>query len=222
MTFKMVVFDWDGTILDSTGAITRAIRHACTEAGLPDPGAEIASYVIGLGLTDALRHAAPGASDEQVAKLVNSYREHYLSNDHELELFSGAIPLLKALNELGVICTVATGKSRQGLNRAMAHSDTGRYFMGSRCADECHSKPHPQMLLELLAEFDLEPEQALMVGDTTHDLNMAQAAGVKAVSVQTGAHPPSLLNQVPHYKSFLSINEMSPWLIDHIQQARTA
>lgn len=216
MTFKMVVFDWDGTLLDSTGAITRAIRHACVSADLPDPGAEIASYVIGLGLGDALRHAAPGASDAQIAKLVEAYRDHYLSKDHELELFTGAVPLLQALNELSVICTVATGKSRQGLNRAMANSDTGRYFMGSRCADECHSKPHPQMLLELMEEFNTDPEHVVMIGDTTHDLNMAQAAGVKAVSVQTGAHPPKLLNQVPHYNSFLSINEMTPWLIDLI------
>ena len=153
MTYKMVVFDWDGTILDSTGAITRAIQHACLDAGLPDPGEEIASYVIGLGLSDALRHAAPGASEAQIALLVESYRKHYLSKDHELELFSGAIPLLKQLNAMGVICTVATGKSRQGLNRAMANSDTARYFMGSRCADECHSKPHPQMILELMEEL---------------------------------------------------------------------
>ncbi|WP_370263108.1 HAD hydrolase-like protein, partial [Limnobacter sp.] len=140
MTYKMVVFDWDGTILDSTGAITRAIQQACLEAGLPDPGAEIASYVIGLGLNDALRHAAPGATESQIASLVNSYRHHYLSKDHELELFSGVVPLLQSLNDMKVICTVATGKSRQGLNRALEQTGTGRYFMGSRCADECHSK----------------------------------------------------------------------------------
>lgn len=219
MTFKMVVFDWDGTLLDSTGAITRAIRQACVDAGLADPGAEIASYVIGLGLADALRHAAPGASDDQIRKLVESYRTHYLSNDHELSLFEGVVPLLQALNDRGVICTVATGKSRQGLNRAMAHSDTGRFFMGSRCADECHSKPHPQMLLELMDEFGLEPSEVVMVGDTTHDLNMAQAAGVRAIAVETGAHPPRLLAQVPHFKSFLSVNEMAPWLLDYLEQA---
>lgn len=220
MSFKMVVFDWDGTLLDSTGAITRAIRHACLSADLPDPGAEIASYVIGLGLGDALRHAAPGASDDQIARLIKAYRDHYLSNDHELELFTGAIPLLKALNELDVICTVATGKSREGLNRAMANSNTAQYFKGSRCADECHSKPHPQMLLELMEEFETEPEHVVMIGDTTHDLNMAQAAGVKAISVQTGAHPLRLLQQVPHHHSFLSINEMTPWLIDTISNAK--
>jgi phosphoglycolate phosphatase len=216
MTYKMVVFDWDGTILDSTGAITRAIQGACVDAGLPDPGEEIASYVIGLGLTDALRHAAPGANESQIAMLVDSYRRHYLSNDHELQLFTGAVPLLRQLTEMGVICTVATGKSRQGLNRAMAHSDTGRYFMGSRCADECHSKPHPQMILELMEEFDTDPSDVVMIGDTTHDLNMAKAAGVHALSVQTGAHPPKLLNQVPHLQSFHSINELAPWLVKTI------
>lgn len=216
----MVVFDWDGTILDSTGAITRAIQQACLDAGLPDPGEEIASYVIGLGLTDALRHAAPGANDQQIARLVDSYRTHYLSKDHELSLFSGAVPLLQSLNDLGVICTVATGKSRLGLNRAMSNSDTGRFFMGSRCADECHSKPHPQMLFELMEEFDTPAEHVVMIGDTTHDLNMAQSAGVHALSVQKGAHPIRLLNQVPHLKSFPSINELAPWLIQTISQSR--
>ena len=103
MTYKMVVFDWDGTILDSTGAITRSIQRACLDAGLPDPGEEIASYVIGLGLSDALRHAAPGASEAQIGLLVESYRKHYLSKDHELEFFTGAVTLLKDLNEMGVI-----------------------------------------------------------------------------------------------------------------------
>ncbi len=216
MTYKMVVFDWDGTILDSTGAITRSTQRACIDAVLPDPGEEIASYVIGLGLTDALRHAAPSASEAQIAMLVDGYRRHYLSKDHELELFTGAVPLLQALNEMGVICTVATGKSRHGLNRAMSNSSTAQYFMGSRCADECHSKPHPQMILELMEEFNTGPSQVVMIGDTTHDLNMAQAAGVHALSVQTGAHPPHLLNQVPHLQSFRSINELAPWLIQTI------
>lgn len=216
MTYKMVVFDWDGTILDSTGAITRSIQNACLDVGLPDPGEEIASYVIGLGLSDALRHAAPGANDAQIKLLIELYRKHYLSKDHELELFAGAVPLLKTLNEMGVICTVATGKSRQGLNRAMSNSGTAPYFMGSRCADECHSKPHPQMILELIEEFDVDPANVVMIGDTTHDLNMAQAAGVHALSVQTGAHPPKLLDQVPHLKSFHSINELAPWLIQVI------
>lgn len=220
MAFKMVVFDWDGTLLDSTGAITNVIRKACVEAGLPDPGAEIASYVIGLGLSDALRHAAPGATEEQVVKLVNSYRQHYLSNDHELNLFDGAIPLLQALNELEVICTVATGKSRQGLDRAMAQSDTSRYFAASRCADECFSKPHPQMLEELIEEFALAPNEVVMIGDTTHDLNMARSANTHAIAVRSGAHSPELLAEVPHLMSFQSINEAAPWLISTIKNGK--
>lgn len=218
MAFKMVVFDWDGTILDSTGSITRSIRKACVDASLRDPGEDIASYVIGLGLQDALRHAAPDATDEQVKQLIESYRKSYLSTDHELELFSGVIPLLQALNELEVICTVATGKSRQGLNRAFDHSKTGKFFAASRCADECHSKPHPQMLHELMDEFSLSPDTVLMIGDTTHDLNMASAAGTHALSVRSGAHPARLLDEVPHLKSFKSINEAAPWLLDIIQR----
>lgn len=218
MAFKMVVFDWDGTILDSTGLIAKSIRLACLDADLPDPGEEIASYVIGLGLSDALRHAAPGATQEQINRLVAGYRKHYLGTEHELNLFEGVPGLLSDLNALGVICTVATGKSRAGLDRAMAMSDTAKYFMSSRCADECHSKPHPQMLLQLMEEFDLPPNQVVMIGDTTHDLNMAQSAKTHAISVQTGAHPPSLLDQVPHLKSFHSINQAAPWLLQTIKK----
>ncbi|GLR25890.1 MULTISPECIES: HAD-IA family hydrolase [Limnobacter] len=218
MKYKMVVFDWDGTILDSTGAITRAIQRSCVDVGLPDPGPEIASYVIGLGLSDALRHAAPGATDAQIKGLVEGYRRHYLATDHELQIFDGVVPLLQALNERGVLCTVATGKSRQGLNRAMAQSGTGRYFSASRCADECFSKPHPQMLHELMAEFALEPEDLVMIGDTTHDLQMAQSAGVHSVAVQSGAHTPALLATVPHLIAFPSINEAAPWLINNVRK----
>lgn len=220
MAFKMVVFDWDGTLLDSTGLITRAIRRACVDAELADPGEEIASYVIGLGLADALRHAAPGASDQQVQKLVDSYRLHYLSTDHELNLFDGVHGLLKDLNDRGIICTVATGKSRAGLDRAMDQSDTRQYFMASRCADECHSKPHPEMLLELMAEFDTSPRDVLMIGDTTHDLLMAQSAKTHAISVQCGAHSPELLAKVPHLRSFYSINQAAPWLIQSIERGQ--
>ena len=217
MAFKMVVFDWDGTLLDSTGAIAKTIRRACVEAGLADPGPEIASFVIGLGLADALRHAAPDATEEQVAKLVDGYRRHYLSNDHELNLFDGVVPLLKQLNEMNVLCTVATGKSRAGLDRAMAQTGTAEYFSASRCADECFSKPHPQMLHELIEEFAVQPTDVVMIGDTTHDLNMARAAKTHAVAVRSGAHSAEMLEQVPHLKAFLSIDEAAPWLVSAIR-----
>ncbi len=216
MTYKMVIFDWDGTLLDSTGAIAKSIRRACLDSGLPDPGEEVASYVIGLGLSQALARAAPQASQSQINLMIDSYRKHYLSKDHDLELFSGVLPLITTLNAMGTICTVATGKSRQGLNRAMSNSGTTPYFKGSRCADECRSKPDPQMILELMDEFNVDPVHVVMIGDTTHDLYMAQSAGVHALSVQSGAHPLKLLNQVPHLKTFLSINELAPWLIQTI------
>jgi phosphoglycolate phosphatase len=216
MTFKMVVFDWDGTLLDSTGIIAKGIRHACQVAGLEDPGQQVASYVIGMGLVQALHHAAPQATEQQLSVLIEAYKSFYLSQDQDLALFSGVIPLLKTLNKIGVICTVATGKSRPGLNRAMENTGTAQYFMGSRCADECHSKPHPQMILELIDEFCVSPEQVLMIGDTTHDLNMAHAAGVQALAVQSGAHSPDMLKTAPHLQAFLSINEAASWLIHTI------
>ncbi|NJM33026.1 MAG: HAD-IA family hydrolase [Limnobacter sp.] len=213
MAFKMIVFDWDGTLLDSTGAITHAIRQACQDAALPDPGQEIASFVIGLGLAEALRYAAPSATDEQLNILTESYRHNYLKADHTLRLFAGAVPLLEALQQRNITCTVATGKSRQGLNRAMEQTKTRPFFAGTRCADECHSKPHPEMLHELMEEFSFVPEEVLMIGDTTHDLQMAQAAGTHALAVCSGAHPRNMLVQLPHLAAFTSVSEATPWLL---------
>ena len=218
MTYKMIVFDWDGTVFDSTGLIADLIRLSCTEVWFTDPGEHAASYVIGMGLPQAFAMLVPQASHEQINQILERYRYHYLQQRNSVKLFKEVVPLLTSLRDLGVICTVATGKSRAGLNRTMAECQVAHFFAASRCADECFSKPHPQMLEQLLNEFSLAPNHALMIGDTTHDLNMAHALGVPAVSVQSGAHSLQLLQQVPHLKSFLSINEVAPWLISQIKQ----
>ena len=187
--FDLIAFDWDGTLCDSTAIIVRCIQAAVCDVGGAMPSDEAASYVIGMGLMQALAHAAPDVPRERYAELGNRYRYHYLQHQNDLSLFAGVMPLLGALRDRGHLLTVATGKSRRGLNEALHTAQLRGIFDGSRTADETAGKPHPLMLQELMAEFDVAPERVLMIGDTTHDLQMAQAAGCASVGVGYGAHP---------------------------------
>ena len=215
MKYKLIVFDWDGTILNSAGAIVRAIQAACRDLNLPVPSDRQASHVIGLGLLDAMKQAVPDLPIERHEEMTDRYRFHYLSGDHELMLFDGIPELLAGLQSTGHILTIATGKSRLGLDRALKHADLGRFFQASRCADECHSKPHPQMLEELMTEFGVAPEATLMIGDTSHDLLMAQNAGVESVAVTYGAHPHEHLAEHRPRACVHSVEELDRWLSDH-------
>ena len=210
--FELLVFDWDGTLLDSAGAIVEAIKAACRDLELPEPSDERARHVIGLGLGDALRHAVPELKEAHYSLMVDRYRHHYLSRDHELLLFEGAAELIAELSASGFLLAVATGKSRHGLDRALKTSGLGAYFEASRCADECHSKPHPQMLDELMAEFAVLPGKTLMIGDTTHDLQMARNAGVAGLAVTYGAHPLSALDALQPLASLHKVEELAAWL----------
>ncbi len=210
--FDLLVFDWDGTLLDSTSAIVAAIQAACRDLGLPEPSDTRASHVIGLGLADALRYAVPTLTEHRFPEMIERYRYHYLSRDHELDLFSGVVDLVSGLHAAGFHLAVATGKSRAGLGRSMARSGLAEYFSATRCADECHSKPHPQMLKELLSEFFLPPDRALMIGDTTHDLQMASNAGVAALAVSYGAHPADVLDSMNPLARLHSVEELGNWL----------
>lgn len=187
--FDLIAFDWDGTLCDSTAIIVRCIQAAVCDVGGAMPSDEAASYVIGMGLMQALAHAAPDVPRERYTELGNRYRYHYLQHQNDLSLFAGVMPLLGALRDRGHLLTVATGKSRRGLNEALHTAQLRGMFDGSRTADETAGKPHPLMLYELMAEFDVAPERVLMIGDTTHDLQMAQAAGCASVGVGYGAHP---------------------------------
>lgn len=185
---KLVVFDWDGTLVDSTRAIVIAMQHAAADLGLPVPSSQQASHVIGLGLHDALRLAVPSLTAERLPAYIERYRVHYLSRDAQLGAFEGIEAMLDALEQAGVALAVATGKSRQGLDRALSQFDWRRRFVATRCADEGEPKPHPWMLEDLASELGLAPAEMLMVGDTTHDLGMARAAGAAAIGVTYGAH----------------------------------
>ena len=210
--FELIVFDWDGTLMDSTGAIVASIQAAAMDLGIPPPSDERASHIIGLGLIDALRHALPDLPSERYQVVAERYRHHFLSRDNDLLLFDGAAELIDELTAAGHYLAVATGKTRKGLDRAFAVSGLGLRFHASRCADECHSKPHPQMLEELMAEFGVEPDATLMIGDTTHDLLMAKNAGVAALGVAYGAHPrESLEAETPLYCAG-NVAELAAWL----------
>lgn len=210
--YDLIVFDWDGTLMDSAAAIVRAIQAASRDLGLPAPADADARHVIGLGLADALRHAVPGLAPERYPEMVERYRHHYLSRDHELVLFDGVEALIGDLAAAGHWLAVATGKSRVGLDRALGHSGLKERFHSSRCADECFSKPHPQMLEELMVEFGISPDRTLMIGDTSHDLQMAANAGVGALAVSYGAHPEEHLLGCDPLACLHSVEELSAWL----------
>ena len=210
--FELLVFDWDGTLLDSAGAIVDAIQAACSDLGLPIPADERARHVIGLGLHDALRYAVPNLPAERYPLMVERYRHHYVRHDHELQLFDGAAAMIAELAAAGFLLAVATGKSRIGLDRALHNSGLGTYFHASRCADECFSKPHPQMLEELMDELSVDAERTLMIGDTTHDLLMGRNAGVACLAAGYGAHPAAALDALAPLARLQEIEEMAQWL----------
>ena len=191
--FDLIVFDWDGTLMDSAASIVHAIQSACRDLGLPAPDDARARHVIGLGLIEALQYAVPDLPRENYPELSERYRHHYFARFDDLVLFPGVADLLAWLAGQGRLLAVATGKSRKGLDHALERSGLGPVFRATRCADECFSKPHPQMLEELMLELAVPPGKTLMIGDTTHDLRMAESAGVAGVGVGFGAHPPEAL-----------------------------
>lgn len=212
--YDLVVFDWDGTIVDSTTMIAQCIRKAATDLAVTVPTLEQASHVIGLGLADALAAAVPDLPSHRAEEFSLRYRHHYLSIESDIVLFDGVRALLVALAESGATLAVATGKSRRGLDRAFAATGLGMLFSASRCADETHPKPHPAMLLELTDELDIAPERTVMIGDTTHDLTMAQAAKVAGIGVTYGAHPRSLLEGCAPVALAASVAELHAWLMN--------
>lgn len=210
--FDLIVFDWDGTLMDSPAAIVAAIQSACSDLGIEPPSDERARHIIGLGLEDALRHALPWLPATEYRRMAERYRYHYLAQDHTVRLFPGTYDLVAALHDAGVKLAVATGKARRGLDRALETSGLGRFFHATRCADECPSKPHPAMLLEIMAALDVDAQRTVMVGDTTHDLEMARSAGVDSLAVAFGAHPQAALSAAASLGCAATVEELQAWL----------
>jgi phosphoglycolate phosphatase len=210
--FDLLIFDWDGTLMDSAGAIAACIQAACADMRLPIPTREEASHVIGLGLREALAHLFPDLPETHHPILADHYRRHFLGQDREIPLFEGARELLEELHAGGFQLAVATGKARRGLDRAFSHTGLERYFHASRTADETFSKPHPAMIEELLDELMVAPERALMIGDTTHDLEMARNAGISSLAAGYGAHPAEGLGEHGALRVCTSFAELAEWL----------
>ncbi len=213
--FDLIVFDWDGTLMDSTSTIVRCIQAAAKDLGLPTPDKSAASYVIGLGLLDAMQVAVPDLDPMYYPKMVERYKFHYLTQDKDLSLFDGVDDMLKDLAGQGYFLAVATGKSRVGLNRALNATNLLSLFDATRCADETFSKPHPAMLMELTRELGQDMGRTLMIGDTTHDLQMAINAGAAGVAVEFGAHASTQLAALNPLYSANSIRSLHQWLVDN-------
>lgn len=210
--FDLIAFDWDGTLFDSTAIIVRCIQAAVADVGGAVPSQRAASYVIGMGLMQALAHAAPDVPPEKYPLLGERYRHHYWVHQHDISLFDGVLPMLADLKAHHHWLTVATGKSRRGLDEALQAVELKGVFDGSRTADETAGKPSPLMLHELMCEFGVDPERTLMIGDTTHDLQMAVNAGCASVGVSYGAHEPDAFDQLRPLHIAHSVRELHDWL----------
>ena len=214
-SFDLIVFDWDGTLMDSAAAIVASLQGACRDLDFPVPGDEQARYIIGLGLHDALSHILPGLDASQYPRVVDRYRHHFLALDGGTALFPGIAEVVADLHGAGYQLAIATGKSRRGLARALDATGLVSFFHASRCADEGHTKPHPGMLQEVMRELAARSDRTLMIGDTTHDLEMARAAGVAALGVGYGAHARDALLACEPLACVASVAELRDWLAVH-------
>ena len=211
--FDLIAFDWDGTLFDSTALITRCIQEAVRDVGGAVPSDRDASYVIGMGLMQALAHAAPDVPVERYPELGARYRHHYIAHKHDISLFEGILEMLTELRSHQHWLAVATGKTRQGLDDALHSSELKGMFDSSRTVDETAGKPHPRMLLELMSEFGVDPGRTLMIGDTTHDLQMAANAGCPSVAVSYGAHEPEAFHALKPLFVAHSVRQLHDWLL---------
>ena len=189
LPFDLLVFDWDGTLMDSEGYIVSCLQAAGAACGLPELDRNQLRNVIGLGLIESVQTLYPDAAVDVIQRFIDSYREYYLDSDREAtQFFPGVGDMLAALNQRGYLMAVATGKSRRGLDRSLEESNSRHLFHCTRCADEAFSKPHPRMLLDIMERLDVEPERTLMIGDTEYDMLMAQNAGTASLAVSHGVH----------------------------------
>lgn len=210
--FDLIAFDWDGTLYDSTAVIVQCIQAAIQDVGGKVPDHSSASFVIGMSLQQALVHAAPDLPANKYPELVRYYQTHYRARHSELVLFAGVREMLLRLGQSGHLLAIATGKSRRGLDEALTSLALDSVFDATRTADETAGKPDPKMLCELMEQLDVPIGRTLMIGDTTHDLAMARAAGCACVAVTYGAHQPSQLSGQGQLFTAHSLDELSAWI----------
>lgn len=212
---KLIVFDWDGTLMDSVAHIVASLQNAITELNLePKTDTEVKN-IIGLGLREALLALYPQATDIELTALVKRYREHFFDKQNNpSELFTGAKDLIIELDANDYFLAVATGKGRNGLDKVLAETGMGKYFPITRCADEAHSKPHPQMMLDIIDYFGIDANEAIMVGDTEYDLQMANNAAAQSVAVTYGVHEKQRLLDCKPLTCLDSLNDLHEWLLN--------
>ena len=215
--YALIVFDWDGTLMDSAARIVDCMQLAAVDVGVAVPTAAETREIIGLGLNEAIARLFPVAPAEQVRELVDAYRYHWLGDAvTAASMFHGAVDLVERLHAHGLLLAVATGKSRRGLEKSLDESGLRHYFHATRCADETFSKPHPQMLQEILVDLDTPASRALVVGDTEYDMLMAANAGVDAVGMSHGVHSSERLLATGARACFDSLSELERWLLDEL------
>lgn len=211
--FDLIVFDWDGTLMDSESHIVACMQQACRDLGLEVLPAVQVRNVIGLGLTEAIQALLPGADGDRVRQFADRYRHHFLSTADEMAaFFPGAEKVLDRLESAGYLLGVATGKSRRGLDRVLASTGWRHRFHATRCADETFSKPHPEMLLQIMDVLGVKPGRTLMIGDTEYDLEMASGAGAASVGVSYGVHESQRLMRHGPLTILDDIAELPGWL----------
>lgn len=213
--FELLVFDWDGTLMDSTSSIVASLQAACGDLDLPVPSHERAHHIIGLGLIDAMAYVLPGVDPAIYPRVIERYGSHFRQREPDNPLFPGAEDTLRTLKDRGYLLAVATGKSRRGLDRVLEKTGLKSVFDVTRCGEESGSKPHPGMLIELISVLGVTSTESLMIGDTTHDMQMAINAGVACVAAAYGAHPKLQLLKLNPLACFDHPPELWQWLTRH-------
>jgi phosphoglycolate phosphatase len=211
---KLIVFDWDGTLMDSVAHIVACLQNAINELSLEPKSNDELKNIIGLGLREAFYALYPQANDNELTALTARYREYFFDQDSApCELFSGARELVEELNEKNYFLAVATGKGRNGLDKVLNETGMNKFFPVTRCADESHSKPHPQMILDIIDYYGINANEAIMVGDTDYDLQMANNAKAKSIGVTYGVHEKQRLLDCKPLICLDNMNELHQWLL---------
>ena len=213
MKFKLIVFDWDGTLMDSEARIVDCMQLAIADTGQPARAAEQIRNVIGLGLQEAVEVLFPQSSKEECGQVAQGYREHYFTNQGAPSpLFPGAAEVVRELGEQDYLLAVATGKGRRGLDESMRDSGVEGLFHSTRCADETFSKPHPEMLEQIMDELGVSPRETLMVGDTEYDMQLAANARTAALAVDYGVHSRERLLAQSPLDCLSDVRQIPTWL----------
>ena len=214
MRYKLVIFDWDGTLMDSADKIINCMQIAAKHCDVPIPSADAVSHIIGISLKPAIKQLFDIDDDALAERLVLAYKEAFVSHDATpCPLFNGVQELLSALKAEGATLDVATGKARRGLDRAWSQTETGHFFSASRCADDAQSKPSPDMLLQILDELKISAQDAVMIGDTTYDMQMAKSIGMRRIGVSYGVHAQVHLEALAPETIVHSIGELQQFLL---------